>query len=109
MLVQKKIVENTYSDELYSSNLDGYIQILQLQNGKVVNIKNVRGIGEVREVISSYANQVDTYITPNTFYIPFRNSSNIRQLRSLYVDLDDKEVSPISKLDGNFKKIFKHF
>lgn len=78
---------NQYVTHLYSKELDGYVQILQLRDGQAIKVLNTDIKGLV-EVVKQQQGQADTYITPNTFYIPLRANENIRQFRALYIDLD---------------------
>lgn len=81
-----------YAQNLYGNDLEGYIQILQLENGKVIKMLNSTVDGLV-DVIEQQEGQKDTYITPNSFYIPKRSNDNIRHFRALYIDLDLKEYT----------------
>lgn len=76
-----------YIKHLYSDDLEGYIQVMQLRNGEVIKILNTKTKGLV-EVVQEQQGQEDTYITPNSFYIPERSNDNIRHFRALYIDLD---------------------
>lgn len=76
-----------YINHLYSNDLEGYIQILQLENGQVLKMLNTDIKGLV-EVVQDQEGQEDTFITPNSFYIPIRSNENIRHFRALYIDLD---------------------
>lgn len=76
-----------YIKHLHSNEIDGYIQLMQLDKDKRATIKNINYEG-LTELVQEYIGQVDTYTTPNTFYKPQRASENIRQLRALYIDLD---------------------
>lgn len=81
-----------YIDHLYNNDLEGYIQVLQLNDGHVLKILNTQYKG-IKEVIQEQEGQEDTYITPNSFYKPMRSNENIRHYRALYIDLDLKEYS----------------
>lgn len=75
-----------YCNHLYENNTDGYIQIAKLDN-KNIKIYNTN-TNAIREVVCEVAGQDNTYISPNTYYIPYRKVNNIRQFRALYIDLD---------------------
>lgn len=77
-----------YESHLYK-NSEGYIQILKLADGKVMKIYNTQYKG-VKEIIESVEGEEDVYISPNTFYKPFRAVENIRHFRALYIDIDLK-------------------
>lgn len=84
---------NDFAEHLYKNDLDGYVQLLQIErNGekKKIKIFNTKSDG-IKEIIEEKENETDVFITPNTMYIPQRNSNNIRQFRALYVDIDDIE------------------
>lgn len=78
---------NKYIDHLYSDDLEGYVQILQLKNGQAIKIFNT-DIKGVVDVVQDQEGKEDVYITPNSFYIPNRANNNIRHFRALYIDLD---------------------
>lgn len=83
----KKLTNIDYLEHLYKQDIDGYIQIMQLKNGKAINIKNFNGVS-IKKALELYTNSSDTFITPNTNYNGKRQTNTIRQLRSLYIDLD---------------------
>ena len=92
-----------YINHLYNKDLDGYIQVLQLSNGKAIKVLNTEIKGLV-DIVEQQEGQEDTFISPNSFYIPKRANSNIRQFRALYIDLDLKEYS---KTEAFYEIIFK--
>lgn len=81
-----------YVKHLYSNDPEGYIQILQLREGQAIKVLNT-DIKGIVEVVQEQEGQADTYITPNTFYIPGRSNNSIRQFRALYIDLDLDQYS----------------
>ena len=82
---------NDYCNHLYDNTTDGYIQILNIDQSKKIKIYNTK-INSIKEVIEEEANeQLDFFITPNTFYKPQRQVANIRQFRALFVDIDNCE------------------
>lgn len=81
------IAANDYIKHLYSDDLEGYIQILQLRNGQAIKVFNT-DIKGIVEVVQEQQGEKDTYITPNSFYIPNRSNDNIRHFRALFIDLD---------------------
>lgn len=85
-----------YIDTLYDEHLDGYIQILEKVNEEDVNITNIKFNGLLKAV-NEMKGSKDIYITPNSFYKPQRNNNNIRQLRSLFIDLDLREQMTFEK------------
>ncbi len=78
---------SNYIDHLYSNDLEGYIQILQLKNGQAIKMFNT-DIKGIVDVVQDQEGKEDVYITPNSFYIPNRANNNIRHFRALYIDLD---------------------
>lgn len=78
-----------YIEHLYSNDLEGYVQVIKLNNGQALEIINTNIKGVV-DVVERQQGEQDTYITPNSFYIPQRNNENIRHFRALYIDLDIK-------------------
>lgn len=88
--IARKLTNRDYLTHLFSVEIDGYIQVMQLKDNKVINLKNYKGI-TLEEVIKEYTGNTDTFITPNSTYNGRRSARNIRQLRALYIDLDNKE------------------
>lgn len=82
-----KLSNREYINHLYKDNADGYIQVMQLKNNGVINIKNYKGLS-IEKAISKYTGSTDTFITPNLTYNGKRQINNIRQFRALYIDLD---------------------
>ncbi len=76
-----------YVNHLYQSDLEGYVQLIQFEDGRVCKIFNTEYDGVV-DVVEQVEGQNDTYITPNTFYIPIRRADNMRHFRALYIDID---------------------
>lgn len=76
-----------YCNLLFDETTDGYIQIIQLNNGSAIKIYNTNNTA-LREIVEEIKGENDYYITPNTFYKPKRSTSYIRQYRSLYIDID---------------------
>lgn len=64
---------------------DGYITLAKKVNGRFIQ-RNYKPI-QLAEQLSEYMGE-DVYYSQNTFYKPQRRIENIRQLRSLYVDID---------------------
>ncbi|MDU7757798.1 MAG: hypothetical protein E7K02_12670, partial [Staphylococcus epidermidis] len=79
-----------YDNHIFGKDIDGYIQLVQLNNGKVIKIYNSLH-SQFRDIVEEFENEVDTFVTVNTMYIPKRNISNIRQFRALYIDIDNVE------------------
>ena len=88
--IARKLTNRTYVDHLYSKEIDGYIQVMQLKNKKIVEIKNYKGM-TIADALEEYTGEKDTFISINTSYNGKRLASNTRQFRALYVDLDHKE------------------
>lgn len=86
-IIARKLTNKQYVNHLYSKEIDGYIQIMQLKNKEVVDIKNYKGM-TVLEALEKHTGKKDVFITPNSTYNGRRDSKNIRQFRALYIDLD---------------------
>lgn len=65
---------------------DGFITIAKKENGSFRQY-HYNTPEQLAENLSDWIGD-DVYFSQNTFYKPFRRIENIRQLRSLYVDLD---------------------
>ena len=77
-----------YCSHLYDDTTDGYVQIVKLNDGKIVKIKNTN-LNYIKEITQEFNGQENIYITPNTIYVPFRRVENIRQFRALFLDFDN--------------------
>lgn len=64
---------------------DGYITLAKKVNGKFIQ-RNYKP-DQLAEQLSNYMGE-DVFYSQNSFYRPQRRIENIRQLRSLYVDID---------------------
>lgn len=79
-------VENAKKQIFFQhEDADGYITLAKKVNGTFIQ-RNYKPV-QLAEQLSSYMGE-DIYYSQNTFYKPQRRIENIRQLRSLYVDLD---------------------
>ncbi|MGL5412197.1 hypothetical protein [Cetobacterium sp.] len=77
-----------YLKHIYDETTDGYIQVIQLgKDGTVVDKSNYKNT-TINEIIKKYIGLEDVYITPNTSFNGIRSVNTIRQLRSLYIDID---------------------
>ena len=85
--IARKLTNRDYIKHLFYKEIDGYIQIMQLENKEVVDIKNYKGM-TVLEALEKHTGKKDVFITPNSTYNGRRDSKNIRQFRALYIDLD---------------------
>ncbi len=88
--IARKLTNRDYVEHLYSKEIDGYIQVMQLKNKKVIDIKNYKGM-TVLKALEKHTGKKDIFITPNSIYNGKRDSKNIRQFRALYIDLDCRE------------------
>ena len=77
-----------YCSHLYDDTTDRYVQIVKLNDGKIIKIKNTN-LNYIKEITQEFNGQENVYITPNTIYVPFRRVENIRQFRALFLDFDN--------------------
>lgn len=77
-----------FCEHLYSKEPDGYVNLTIFDENKIIEIKNSKYNG-LAEIIEENLDKKDVFITPNTFYIPYRNSDNIRHFRAFYIDIDN--------------------
>lgn len=82
-----------YTNHLHHG-AEGYIQLIQFKNGRVLKMYN-EPYKNVCKIAYKNKGQKDFYITPNTFYKPYRANENIRHFRSLYIDVDLNVYSKI--------------
>ena len=80
----------SYCNHLYDESTDGYIQIFNIDENKKAKVYNTK-INGLRDIVEESAEQLDFFITPNTFFKPQRQVKNIRQFRALFMDLDTGE------------------
>ena len=85
-----------FCDHLYDDSTDGYIQVLKLNDEKnkserTIKIYNTRHEG-LKDIVEELHEQKDVFVSPNTMYIPKRRVENIRQFRSLFQDIDCKNL-----------------
>lgn len=85
----KKLKGKDYYNHLYEEDTDGYFQAIQLLNGAVKKRENKKD-QNVMELVE-LKGQKDWFLNINTMYIPYRAVENIRQFRSLYIDIDLKK------------------
>lgn len=79
-----------YKEHLFNNTTDGYIQLIRFEDNRSLKIYSTE-INGLRDIVEELEGEKDTFITPNTMYKPFRSVENIRQFRSLYMDLDSIE------------------
>lgn len=79
-----------YCDHLFDSTTDGYIQVIKINNNDKIKIYNTEN-KSLRLVVEKLSGLENVFISSNTYYIPKRAVNNIRQYRSLYIDLDLKK------------------
>ena len=80
-----------YINHLYEIDLDGYVQIVHIEDGNI-HSKNYKRI-KIKDAIKEYEGLKDIFITPNTTFNGRRLVKNIRQFRALYMDIDNREWS----------------
>jgi len=85
-----------YCNHLFDDSTDGYIHLIQIQEGKVIKIYNTRYAG-LKTIVEETGGQEDVYIASSTFYKPKRSTSNIRQFRALYIDIDVERYGKYGK------------
>lgn len=89
----KKENYERYKEHLFNKTTDGFIQVFKLDNGKAITIyAEPDGLNTVLEEVSE---QKDTFITPNTMFIPKRRVEYVRQFRALYIDIDKCEGNQV--------------
>ncbi|MDK0755011.1 DNA-binding response regulator [Clostridium perfringens] len=94
MAIRKKEF-TSYRNHLFDDTTDGFVQVFKLDNGKIITrYTEANGLNVVLEEVE---NDLDTFITPNTMYIPKRRVNNIRQFRALYIDIDNSEGDTLYK------------
>lgn len=93
-------------DIVHRDRADGYITIMQFdENGNIVE-QRYETYAELAKIIGQFEGHKDVYISPNSYYIRRRNSSSIRQFRSLYVDLDVEKKTNYDVMEA-FYELFE--
>ena len=59
----------SYCNHLYDESTDGYIQIFNIDENKKAKVYNTK-INGLRDIVEEVQEQLDFFITPNTFYKP---------------------------------------
>ena len=86
--IARKLTGKDFSKHLHDK-LDGYVQVVQFENDKIINSENYKK-STLREIRKVYTGAIDTFLTVNSSYNGKRGVRNIRQLRALYIDLDNR-------------------
>lgn len=103
----KKNIELLHKDD------DGFICIAEKNKNKMWLQYHYKYEELVNNIEKAISEETNIYVTPNSFYKPFRKIENIRHLNSLYIDVDfykvnnlkDKNVSEVMKIiDDKFFK-----
>ncbi|MCD3232429.1 DNA-binding response regulator [Clostridium botulinum C/D] len=79
-----------YCNHLFDNTTNGYIQLIYINNKKKLKVYNTQ-IKALKTIVEETEGKEDVYISSNTYYKPKRLSSNIRQFRALYIDIDLKQ------------------
>lgn len=95
-----------YCEHLFDDTTDGYISFLEINNksGEKVVRSYSTNTKSLRNDIGETEGREDTYVSPNTYFMPRRSVGNIRQYRCLFIDLDIEKHGKYSK-DETFNEI----
>jgi len=90
-----------YCEHLFDETTDGYISLIEihseaLDGQKIIKVYNTK-LKSLKTIVEETEGREDTYISPNTYFVPKRSGSNIRQYRSLFIDLDVEKYGKHSK------------
>jgi len=90
-----------YCEHLFDETTDGYISLIEIGSEalgvqKVIKVYNTQ-LKSLKTIVEEIEGREDTYISPNTYFVPKRSGSNIRQYRSLFIDLDVEKYGKHSK------------
>lgn len=91
---------------LHNKNDDGYITLAQIDNGvwkqRHFKIKDLDSI--------NIDEDINTYISVNSFYIPKRKVENVRRINGLYLDIDNHN-SEVTKynIEGALYTLYKEY
>lgn len=83
--MNEALEQATYHAWFTHHNADGWITLAKKENGSFRQYHYKPE--ELAEQLSAWVGE-DVYFSQNTFYKPFRMIENVRQLRTLYVDVD---------------------
>lgn len=88
-----------YCEHLFDATTDGYISFLEIDNSSGVKLTKTHNtkLLSLNDYIRGTDGRKDIYMSPNTYYFPKRLGSNIRQYRSLFIDLDVEKYGKHSK------------
>lgn len=77
---------------IHNDSTSGYIEVMTLGNGQVQFSKMYNPL-KLLDNLDNLKNKMDTYMSINTVYNYKRTVQNIRQLRALYIDIDNRELT----------------
>ena len=91
----------SYCEHLFDDTTDGYISLIEigketLGGQKIIKVYNTT-LKYLKTIVEETEGREDVYISPNTYYIAKRSVNNIRQYRSLFIDLDVEKYGKHSK------------
>ena len=90
-----------YCEHLFDETTDGYIALIEinskaLDGRKIIKVYNTN-LKSLKTIVEKTEGREDIFISPNTYYLPQRSVNNIRQYRSLFIDLDVEKYGKHSK------------
>ena len=88
-----------YCEHLFDATTDGYITIVELDNSSGVKVPKTHNmkLKDLKAFVEETKGRKDIYISPNTYIYPRRSAGNIRQYRSLFIDLDVEKYGKHTK------------
>ena len=97
-----------YCEHLFDATTDGYIALLRISNelGEKTVKSYSTNLKSLTSDVGETEGQEDTYISPNTYFMCRRSVGNIRQYRSLFIDLDIEKHGKYSK-EETYTEIIK--
>lgn len=84
----EKLQAAQYINHLHGTGAEGYIGFLRLFSDGRSPVAECPRVSQALTRAHELAGQADSFMTPNTFYRPTRRTDAVRQLHSLFTDLD---------------------
>ena len=100
-LAQRQTDIEAFHKHLFDDTTDGFISFLsiKIKRGEKMAKTYTTDMERLRLDMEDTDGREDTYVSPNTYWVRKRSVSNIRQYRSLFIDLDIEKYGKHTKDD----------
>ena len=90
-----------FCEHLFNDTTNGYISFLEIDSStgeRIVSSWTTEPV-KLRGMVEGTEGRRDTYVSPNTYFVPKRSVDHIRQYRSLFIDLDIEKYGKHTKTE----------